>query len=279
MSAPARPSDLDPAIAARLKRDAPACCRRGPAVRHRRGADGRLDGRRGAAPHAHHRPSHVLVPVAQEYWVKGRRRATSSGSDRSRLDCDGDTRLVRVDQVGAACHTGDRTCFDPGALPVATWTRSGRPSTMSGTIGPGPGELRPTGAGPTARAGHPHAVRRRARRRSASTASSPADRPGTFLLESAEPGRSWSRWSFVGVRRRPRCPSADGRATWTGPPPAGRADRGRPAGRAGAGPGGRCSGRGRRDLAELPPLTGGLVGYLGYDVVRRIERLPVVRDR
>jgi phosphoribosyl-AMP cyclohydrolase len=34
------------------------------------------------------------------------------------LDCDGDTVLVRVDQVGAACHTGARTCFDEGRLPA-----------------------------------------------------------------------------------------------------------------------------------------------------------------
>jgi phosphoribosyl-AMP cyclohydrolase len=32
------------------------------------------------------------------------------------LDCDGDTLLVRVDQTGAACHTGDRTCFDADVL-------------------------------------------------------------------------------------------------------------------------------------------------------------------
>ena len=32
------------------------------------------------------------------------------------LDCDGDTILVKVDQVGAASHTGDRTCFDAGVL-------------------------------------------------------------------------------------------------------------------------------------------------------------------
>jgi len=32
------------------------------------------------------------------------------------LDCDGDTVLVKVDQVGAACHTGDRTCFDAAPL-------------------------------------------------------------------------------------------------------------------------------------------------------------------
>jgi phosphoribosyl-AMP cyclohydrolase len=29
-----------------------------------------------------------------------------------RLDCDGDTLLLEVDQAGAACHTGERTCFD-----------------------------------------------------------------------------------------------------------------------------------------------------------------------
>jgi phosphoribosyl-AMP cyclohydrolase len=32
------------------------------------------------------------------------------------LDCDGDAVLVKVDQVRGACHTGDRTCFDAGAL-------------------------------------------------------------------------------------------------------------------------------------------------------------------
>jgi phosphoribosyl-AMP cyclohydrolase len=47
----------------------------------------------------------------QEYWVKG---ATSGHHQFVRsvaLDCDGDAVLVTVDQVGAACHTGTRTCF------------------------------------------------------------------------------------------------------------------------------------------------------------------------
>ncbi|WP_407940606.1 phosphoribosyl-AMP cyclohydrolase [Micromonospora purpureochromogenes] len=47
----------------------------------------------------------------QEYWVKG---ATSGHHQYVRsvaLDCDGDALLVSVDQVGAACHTGHRTCF------------------------------------------------------------------------------------------------------------------------------------------------------------------------
>ncbi|SDG80608.1 phosphoribosyl-AMP cyclohydrolase [Sinosporangium album] len=50
------------------------------------------------------------------YWVKG---ATSGNTQRVvsvALDCDGDTVLLKVDQHGAACHTGDRTCFDAGAL-------------------------------------------------------------------------------------------------------------------------------------------------------------------
>ncbi|EUA90859.1 phosphoribosyl-AMP cyclohydrolase family protein [Mycobacterium ulcerans str. Harvey] len=33
-----------------------------------------------------------------------------------RLDCDGDTVLLTVDQVGGACHTGDHTCFDATVL-------------------------------------------------------------------------------------------------------------------------------------------------------------------
>jgi phosphoribosyl-AMP cyclohydrolase len=52
----------------------------------------------------------------QEYWVKG---ATSGHTQRVievRLDCDADTVLVKVDQTGGACHTGDRTCFDADLL-------------------------------------------------------------------------------------------------------------------------------------------------------------------
>ena len=40
-----------------------------------------------------------------------------------RLDCDGDTVLLEVDQVGGACHTGDRTCFDADQLPAVVLDR------------------------------------------------------------------------------------------------------------------------------------------------------------
>ena len=39
------------------------------------------------------------------------------------LDCDGDALLVRVDQVGPACHTGARSCFDAGQLPAVAGDR------------------------------------------------------------------------------------------------------------------------------------------------------------
>jgi phosphoribosyl-AMP cyclohydrolase len=51
-----------------------------------------------------------------EYWVKGDTSGHKQHVVEVRLDCDGDTLLVKVDQEGPACHTGDRTCFDSGLL-------------------------------------------------------------------------------------------------------------------------------------------------------------------
>ena len=52
----------------------------------------------------------------QEYWVKGETSGHRQHVRSVRLDCDGDTLLVAVDQEGPACHTGDRTCFDADVL-------------------------------------------------------------------------------------------------------------------------------------------------------------------
>ena len=46
-----------------------------------------------------------------EYWRKGDTSGHAQYVRSFALDCDGDALLVRVDQVGAACHTGERSCF------------------------------------------------------------------------------------------------------------------------------------------------------------------------
>ena len=92
-----------------------------------------------------------------------------------------------------------------------------------------------------------------------------------FLFESVEGGERWGRYSFVG--RRPL-------ATLTARGTAVTAN-----GRLGLGSSNRGILAAVEDLVArfrspmldgLPPLHGGLVGYLGYDVVREIERLPAV---
>jgi phosphoribosyl-AMP cyclohydrolase len=50
----------------------------------------------------------------REYWRKGDTSGHVQHVRSVAIDCDGDALLVRVDQVGAACHTGARTCFEAG---------------------------------------------------------------------------------------------------------------------------------------------------------------------
>ena len=50
----------------------------------------------------------------QEYWRKGDTSGHVQYVKGVSLDCDGDALLVEVDQVGAACHTGTRSCFEAG---------------------------------------------------------------------------------------------------------------------------------------------------------------------
>ncbi|WP_320776253.1 anthranilate synthase component I [Streptomyces sp. CRN 30] len=106
-----------------------------------------------------------------------------------------------------------------------------------------------------------------------------AERTGTFLLESAENGRSWSRYSFVGVRSAATLTERDGRAHWLGTPPVGVPIEGDPLAALRATVEALHT---PRDLAAdlgLPPFTGGMVGYLGYDIVRRLEKVgPGERD-
>ena len=97
-----------------------------------------------------------------------------------------------------------------------------------------------------------------------------ANRPGTFLLESAENGRSWSRWSFIGAGAPSALTVRDGEAVWLGVTPRDAPSGGDPL-------------QAIRETLELlkteplpglPPLSSGLVGLFAYDMVRRLERLP-----
>ena len=54
----------------------------------------------------------------QEYWRKGDTSGHVQFVRGVAIDCDGDAVLVTVEQVGAACHTGVRSCFDTACLPI-----------------------------------------------------------------------------------------------------------------------------------------------------------------
>jgi anthranilate synthase component 1 len=105
--------------------------------------------------------------------------------------------------------------------------------------------------------------------------------PGTFLLESAEQGAgsagtAWSRYSFIGVRSAATLVEQGGEAVWLGTPPDGVPTGGDPVEalrETVAALAGEPIGDG-----DLPPLTGGMVGYLAYDLVRRFERLPELTE-
>ncbi|MGW4943654.1 anthranilate synthase component I [Actinoplanes sp. NPDC004185] len=101
--------------------------------------------------------------------------------------------------------------------------------------------------------------------------------PGTFLLESAEQGAgsaAWSRYSFIGVRSAATLVERDGEAAWLGNPPAGVPVDGDPVVALRETVAALAAPEEPGTGDDLPPLTGGMVGYLSYDLVRRFERLP-----
>jgi phosphoribosyl-AMP cyclohydrolase len=112
---PPLPSALDPAVAERLKRDAAGlvCA----VVQDDESREVLMVG--WMDDEALHR---TLTTGRVTFWSRSRgeywRKGDTSGNVQHvrsvHLDCDGDAVLVRVDQVGAACHTGTRSCFDAG---------------------------------------------------------------------------------------------------------------------------------------------------------------------
>jgi len=116
----ARPTDLDPEIAARLKRDAAGLVV-AVAQQHDTGEVLMVGWMDDEALHRTLTTGRATYwsRSRQEYWVKGDTSGAQQWVRSVALDCDGDTLLVKVDQAGSgACHTGDRTCFDAGPLPA-----------------------------------------------------------------------------------------------------------------------------------------------------------------
>jgi phosphoribosyl-AMP cyclohydrolase len=110
-------SSLDPAIATRLKRDANGLF---VAVAQERSTGQVLmvawmDDEALARTLATRKGTY-FSRSRNQHWVKGETSGHTQHVHSVRLDCDGDTVLLEVDQVGAACHTGAHTCFDADLL-------------------------------------------------------------------------------------------------------------------------------------------------------------------
>ena len=128
-----RPSRLDPQIATRLKRDANGLV----AAIAQQYDTGEVLMVAWMDDEALHRTLTTgrctyWSRSRQEYWVKGETSGHLQFVKSVALDCDGDAILVRVDQAGVACHTGDHTCFDADVLEAAVGERADAISVEGG---------------------------------------------------------------------------------------------------------------------------------------------------
>jgi phosphoribosyl-AMP cyclohydrolase len=116
---------LDPAIAARLKRDEHGLVA-AVVQEHGTGEVLMLGWMDDEALHRTLTTGRVVFwsRSRQAYWRKGDTSGHAQYVQSVAIDCDGDALLVRVDQVGAACHTGAHSCFDAGGeLPAVVGKR------------------------------------------------------------------------------------------------------------------------------------------------------------
>ena len=116
-STPSQETSLDPAVAARLKRNAEGLV---PAVvqQHDTGEVLMLGWMDDEALHRTLTTGRGTYwsRSRREYWVKGETSGHTQRVVGVSLDCDGDTILLQVDQTGPACHTGAHTWFDADVL-------------------------------------------------------------------------------------------------------------------------------------------------------------------
>lgn len=238
-----------------------------------------------------------------EYWRKGDISGHAQYVRSVAIDCDGDALVVRVHQIGAACHTGERTCFfrelpavrgevpgaaresldegDPDRTDVDEQDVGAHEEAARATKHPASDSLTPDltlgVTWPDASGFERLAASRRVIpvvRRLLADGETPlgvyrklaGDAPGTFLLESAEQGQ-WDRYSFIGANSRATLTEKDGQAHWLGTPPVGLPTSGDPL---------AALKESLQVLASdpvegLPPMSSGLVGHIAYDAVRRWE--------
>ncbi|WP_019928149.1 phosphoribosyl-AMP cyclohydrolase [Nocardia sp. BMG111209] len=108
---------LDPAIAARLKRNEAGLV---AAIAQERGSGDVLMmawmDDEALARTLSTRKATYYSRSRRQYWVKGETSGHTQYVHEVRLDCDGDAVLLIVDQTGGACHTGDHTCWDGDVL-------------------------------------------------------------------------------------------------------------------------------------------------------------------
>jgi len=114
---PPTPTPLDPAVAALLKRDASGLV--AAVVQQHETREVLMVGWMNDEALAR-----TLTTGRVTFWSRSRGELWRKGDTSGHvqwvrgvwLDCDGDALLLEVEQVGAACHTGDRTCFDARPL-------------------------------------------------------------------------------------------------------------------------------------------------------------------
>lgn len=136
------PSALDPEVAARLKRD-DAGLVAAIVQQHDTGEVLMLGWMDDEALHRTLTTGRVTFwsRSRQEYWRKGDISGHVQVVRSVALDCDGDALLVRVHQVGAACHTGTRTCFEAGGdLGAVVGELPSAPGAPGAAPGPDPEE-------------------------------------------------------------------------------------------------------------------------------------------
>ena len=202
----------------------------------------------------------------QEVWRKGDTSGDRQFVREAYYDCDGDTLLFMVEQEGNGRlpHRRAYSCFFRRPSADERSAACASDAATSSTRWPAEHTIVPVWTEVLADLETPVAA----------YAKLVGDGPG-FLLESVEHGERWSRYCFVGRNPTATLELRNGVDRDVDGDAARR--RSRPIeGMLAALDDAAARSTERRSFADLPPLQGGVMGYLGYDVIREVEHLPDV---